>query len=90
MHRPGLPLLSHLEQEFAKEAYLAAQQGVAVARADAARKLNYLVDFVAPSRPDRPTRWFAITYVATAFLGSLFLYAVGSLIIGALRDQAGA
>jgi capsular polysaccharide transport system permease protein len=78
-----------LEQEFAKDAYLAAQQGLAVARADAARKENYLVDFVAPSRPDQPTSWFPITYVATAFIGSLFLYAVGSLIGGAFRDQAG-
>jgi capsular polysaccharide transport system permease protein len=78
-----------LEQEFAKDAYLAAQQGLAVARADATRKQNYLVDFVAPSRPDQPTYWFPVTYVATAFLASLFLYAAGSLISGAFRDQAG-
>jgi capsular polysaccharide transport system permease protein len=78
-----------LEQEFAKDAYLAAQQGLAVARADAARKENYLVDFVAPSRRNQPTSWFPVTYVATAFIGSLSLYAVGSLIAGAFRDQAG-
>jgi len=78
-----------LEQEFAKDAYLSAQQGLSVARADAARKQNYLVDFISPSQPDQPTFWFSITYIATAFLGSLFIYAVGSLIMGAFRDQAG-
>jgi len=78
-----------LEQQFAQNAYLAAQQGVTVARADAARKQNYLVDFVTPSQSTRPTRWFAITWIATTFLGSLFLFGVGSLIVGAFRDQSG-
>jgi capsular polysaccharide transport system permease protein len=78
-----------LEQEFAKNAYQSAQQGLSVARADAARKQNYLVDFISPSQPDQPTFWFSITYIVTALIGSLFLYAVGSLIGGAFRDQAG-
>jgi capsular polysaccharide transport system permease protein len=78
-----------LEQEFAKNAYLSAQQGLAVARADAARKQSYLVDFVLPNQPDHPTFWISITYVATTFLGALLIYAVGSLIFGAFRDQAG-
>jgi len=78
-----------LEQQFAQTAYQSAQQGLAVARADAARKQSYLVDFVTPSHPDGPTRTFYIEYLGAAFLGSLFLYAVGSLIGGAFRDQAG-
>jgi capsular polysaccharide transport system permease protein len=78
-----------LEEQFAQNAYLAAQQGLAVARADAARKQSYLVDFVTPNYPDRPTRAFYIDYLASALLGSLFLYAVVSLMGGAFRDQAG-
>jgi capsular polysaccharide transport system permease protein len=78
-----------IEQQFAQNAYLSAQQGLAVARADAARKQNYLVDFVAPNHPSGPTRTFYITYLAAAFLGSLFLYGIGSLVAGAFRDQAG-
>jgi len=78
-----------LEQQFAQNAYLAAQQGVTVARAAAAQQQNYLIDFVTPSQSHRPTRWFAITWIASTFLGSLFLFGVGSLIVGAFRDQSG-
>jgi capsular polysaccharide transport system permease protein len=78
-----------LESQFAQNAYLSAQQGLAVARADAARKQSYLVDFVTPSQPTAPARSFYITYLASTFFGSLFLCAIGSLIIGAFRDQAG-
>ena len=78
-----------LEQQFAQNAYQSAQQGLAVARADAARKQSYLVDFVAPSHPDGPTQSFYITYLVAGFLGSLFLYAIGNLVAGAFRDQAG-
>ena len=78
-----------LEEQFAQNAYQSAQQGLAVARSDAARKESYLVDFVVPSVPDRPTQTFYITYLGSAFLGSLLLYAIGSLLGGAFRDQAG-
>jgi capsular polysaccharide transport system permease protein len=78
-----------LEEQFAQNAYQSAQQGLAVARSDAARKESYLVDFVVPSVPDRPTQTFYITYLGSAFLGSLLLYAIGSLLAGAFRDQAG-
>jgi capsular polysaccharide transport system permease protein len=78
-----------LEEQFAQNAYQSAQQGLAVARADAARKQSYLVDFVTPNLPDGPTQMFYITYLAAAFLGSLFLYAIGNLMVSAFRDQAG-
>jgi capsular polysaccharide transport system permease protein len=78
-----------LNEQFAQNAYLSAQQGLSVARADAARKQSYLVDFVAPSEPNAPARSFYITYLAATFLGTLFLCAIGSLIVGAFRDQAG-
>jgi capsular polysaccharide transport system permease protein len=78
-----------LEQTFAQNAYTSAQQGLAVARADAARKQSYLVDFITPSLPDRPSRSFYTTFLAAAFIGSLLLYGIGSLVAGAFRDQTG-
>lgn len=78
-----------LEEDFASKAYLAAQQGLTVARADAARQQTYLVDFAPPSLPDRPTRWFPLSHSVSALLISLVLFSVLSLMAGALRDQAG-
>ena len=78
-----------LEQQFAQNSYSSAQQGLAVARADAARKQSYLVDFITPSLPDRPARSFYTTYLAAAFIGSLLLYGIGSLVGGAFRDHSG-
>lgn len=78
-----------LEEEFASKAYLAAQQGLTVARADAARQQTYLVDFAPPSEADLPTQWFPITYTVSALLVSLVAFGIGSLMVGALRDQAG-
>jgi capsular polysaccharide transport system permease protein len=78
-----------LEQEFAKNDYLAAQQGLTVARADAARQQNYLVDFIPPYLPDKQNLEFAVVYTLTALVTSLVLFAIGSLVGGAMRDQAG-
>jgi capsular polysaccharide transport system permease protein len=78
-----------LEQTFAQNAYTSAQQGLAVARADAARKQSYLVDFITPNLPDRPSRSFYTTALAAVFIGSLLLYGIGSLVAGAFRDQSG-
>jgi capsular polysaccharide transport system permease protein len=78
-----------LEEEFARNAYQAAQQGLAVARAEAGRKENYLVAFAPPNEPDKPTFYFPLYYTLTAFFGSLLAFGIGSLIIRAFRDQAG-
>lgn len=78
-----------LEEDFASKAYLAAQQGLTVARADAARQQTYLVDFAPPTEPDRPTQWFPVTYTVSALLISFMAFGIGSLMIGAMRDQAG-
>ena len=78
-----------LEVTFAQNAYQLAQQGLSVARADAAKKQSYLVDFVAPSTPSAPDHDFYVTYLGYAFFGSLVLYAITSLLAGAFRDQAG-
>ena len=76
-----------LEQEFARNAYLAAQQGLAVARADAATKQNYLVDFVPPTLPERMSYLYPMQITATVFLSMLLVLTFGSLVMGAARDQ---
>jgi capsular polysaccharide transport system permease protein len=76
-----------LEQDFAKNAYMAAQQGLVVARADAATKQNYLVDFISPNLPQHESYTFPIEAIVTVFLSALLLFAFGSLVMGAARDQ---
>lgn len=76
-----------LEQEFAKNAYMAAQQGLTVARADAATKQNYLVDFVPPTLPERMSYLYPLQMTATVFLSMLLVLTFGSLVMGAARDQ---
>ena len=76
-----------LEQEFARNAYTAAQTGVTVARADAATKQNYLVDFVPPGLPEHRSYAAPVQTVAAVFLSSLLAFALGSLVLGAARDQ---
>jgi capsular polysaccharide transport system permease protein len=78
-----------LEQEFAKNAYLAAQQALAAARADVARKQNYIVDFSPPSEPDKPDPSLPLVSTVTVFLAALIAFSFGSLVIGAFRDQMG-
>ena len=76
-----------LDEEFARTAYTQAEQGLAVARADAARQQNYLVDFVEPSLPDSPDWRAPARMVASVFLAALLATLMISLIGGALRDQ---
>ena len=76
-----------LEQEFAKNAYMAAQQGVVVARADAAKQQNYLVDFVPPNLPQRMSLQYPVQVTATVCLSMLLVLVFGSLMMGATRDH---
>jgi capsular polysaccharide transport system permease protein len=78
-----------IEQEFAKTDYMSAQQGLEVARVDAAQKQTYLIDFAPPYKPDRQKIEFALFYTLTAMIISLVLFGIGSLVGGAMRDQAG-
>jgi capsular polysaccharide transport system permease protein len=78
-----------LDQEFAQTAYTAAMQGLAVARADAASKQNYVVDFAPPHTPDRPGMGMVLQYAGTVLIITLVLFGLGSLIAGAMKDQAG-
>ena len=78
-----------IEQDFAKDAYSAAQQGLELAREDAARKQNYLIDFAPPYRPDSAGFLLILEYSVITLIISLVLFGIGSLVTGALRDQSG-
>jgi capsular polysaccharide transport system permease protein len=78
-----------LEEEFARSAFQAAQQGLVVARANAARQQNYLIDFAPPSAPNKATVYVPTVYTLTVLLISLVAFGIGSLVTGAFRDQAG-
>ena len=78
-----------VNEEFAKNAYQAAQQGLEVARADAARQQSYLIDFAPPYLPDKASLSVPILYTLTVFAASAVLFGIGSLIAAAFRDHAG-
>jgi capsular polysaccharide transport system permease protein len=78
-----------LEQKFATDSYISAKQALDLARADANRKENYVESFVPPNLPQRSTSPDPWTYILSVFLISLVLYAIGSLLAGSFRDQAG-
>lgn len=77
-----------LDEEFARSAYTQAEQGLAVARADAARKQNYLVAFVEPVLPDRRDLRTPLATTASVFCAALLASVALSVLAGALRDQA--
>jgi capsular polysaccharide transport system permease protein len=78
-----------LDEQFAQSAYTAAMQGLAVARADAASKQNYVIDFAPPHVPDRPGLGMIVQYAGTVLIITLVFFGLGSLIAGAMKDQAG-
>ena len=78
-----------MEQEFAKNSYLAAEQGLAVAQADAAKQQSYLIDFSPPYRPDNSYSILPFIYALNVFLSTLAIFFIGSLMIASLRDQTG-
>jgi len=77
------------EQQQATSTFQAAQQGLVIARADAASKQNYVVDFVPPTLPDRPTMPDPLSSTLTAFLACLLIYGILNLLFTAFRDQSG-
>ncbi|MDR3450106.1 MAG: hypothetical protein P4M15_10245 [Alphaproteobacteria bacterium] len=79
-----------LEQNFASQSYLSAKSAYDLAKADAMRKENFIESFVSPNLPQKSTSPNPWTYIPGTFFFSLFAYAIGSLLLGSFRDQAGA
>jgi capsular polysaccharide transport system permease protein len=77
------------KQQLALTNYQAAQQGLMAAKADAAREQYYVVDFVAPTLPDRPTAPNPLIDTGETFLACIVGYSIVNLLYAALRDQTG-
>jgi capsular polysaccharide transport system permease protein len=76
-------------QQLATSTFQAAQQGLVIAQADASAKQDYVVDFVAPVLPDKPTVPNPLKSAAITLLACTLAYAILNLLISALRDQTG-
>jgi capsular polysaccharide transport system permease protein len=77
------------QQQLALTNYQAAQQGLLAAKTDAAREQNYVVDYVAPTLPDRPTAPDPLMSTAEAFVACMVVYSILNLLYSAMRDQTG-
>lgn len=77
-----------MEKEFSEAAYAAALKTLEVAQAEASRKHRYLATIAQPSKPDEATHPRRIYGVFTVFAIALCLFAVGSLLIAAVREHA--
>jgi capsular polysaccharide transport system permease protein len=76
-------------QQLASSTFQAAQQGLVIAQADASAKQDYVVDFVAPVLPDRPTVPDPMKSAGLAFLSCILVYSICNLLLSAMRDQTG-
>ena len=56
-----------------------------MARADAASKQNYLIDFAPPYAPDQQNLWLAILYSSSVLVATLAVFGIGSLVVGQAR-----
>jgi capsular polysaccharide transport system permease protein len=76
------------EQQFATDSYTAAKTALDAARTNAANKRAYVESFVTPNSPDESTAPGPRTVFGT-FIAALLVYMIGTLLIAALRDDAG-
>jgi capsular polysaccharide transport system permease protein len=76
-------------QQLASTNFQAAQQGLVLAQADVSAKQDYVVDFVAPVLPDRPTIPNPWTTAALTLMSCVLGYSILNLLFSALRDQTG-
>ncbi len=77
------------QQQLALTNYQAAQQALLAAKTDAAREQNYVVDFVAPTLPDKPTAPDPLISTGEAFVTCMVIYSILNLLYSAMRDQTG-
>ena len=77
-----------LEKEFSQAAFASALKSLEVARAEAGRQHRYLAAIAAPSLPDEATYPRRLYNILTVFFLSVAAFAIGSLLIAALREHA--
>lgn len=77
-----------LEKEFSQAAYASALKALELALAEAGRQHRYLATIAAPSLPDEATYPRRAYGVLTVFAVALAAFAVGSLLVAAVREHA--
>jgi capsular polysaccharide transport system permease protein len=78
-----------LELRFATDSYLSSKSAYDLAQVNAQQQQDFVETFVKPNLPQRSTSPSAWTWIPITLLLSLAAYAVGSILVGSLRDQAG-
>lgn len=77
-----------LELEFAQSAYTHVLSSLETARAEAQKQQKYLIRVVPPNLPDEALEPDRALSVLAVFLGALLTYAIGALLIAAVREHA--
>jgi capsular polysaccharide transport system permease protein len=77
-----------VEKEFAQKAYESAMAALEIAKADADRQHRYIALIASPSKPDESTFPHRVRSVVAAFLISLLLWGVVSMLSAAVREHA--
>lgn len=76
-----------IEEEFATQAYTAAAANLELSRAEARRKILYLVPFVKPTLADEATRPDIPRSIATVFVIALLAFGIFKLLTAAIREH---
>jgi capsular polysaccharide transport system permease protein len=77
-----------VDREFAEKAYVSALASLERARVEADRQQRYVTAFVRPTLPEEALFPRRIVMVLTVFGVALVLWALGVLIVYAIRDHA--
>nr|WP_321460980.1 hypothetical protein [uncultured Cohaesibacter sp.] len=77
-----------MEQEFAEKAYTTALTAVETAQLEANRRQRYLVTFVQPKQPETALYPERLLNVFLTFIISAIVWAIGVLVVYAIRDHA--
>ncbi|MCP5156300.1 MAG: hypothetical protein H6983_19155 [Ectothiorhodospiraceae bacterium] len=78
-----------LSQKLAEQRYSSALTSLEVARAEAQRKLRYLIPFVSPELPEEALEPERVKKVLTVLLLATLIYGIGGLVLAAIYDHMG-
>jgi len=77
----------NIAREFAEKRYGLALESAEAARAEAARQHSYLVPIVRPQIAEQALYPRRLLIIATVFVASLMIFAIGSLVVVGIRDH---
>lgn len=80
--------LLKLKEQFAEQLYTIARSGYEDARRKSIKQLLYVAVIVSPTLPDAPLYPKIFEGTSVAFIASLVLWGIGSLLVATIRDSA--